>query len=148
MIIKNLTLLFALLLGATFFTLRAGAQTCRVNCGTTAGGAIAYIEVYEYDYVMDKPTFPGGDSQLVRFINEHRTYPREAYRKGVQGRVTCSFVVNTDGSVSNIQVLKGVEKSLNEEAKRIFAKMPQWTPGRIDGVPVPVRVIWAVPFRK
>lgn len=148
MIIKNLTLLFALILGATLFSLKAGAQTCRVSCGTTADGTQAYIEVYEYDYVMEKPCFPGGDSQLVRFINEHRRYPQEAYRKGVQGRVTCSFVVNADGSVSNIQVLKGVEKTLNEEAKRIFAKMPQWQPGRIDGVPVPVRVIWPVPFRK
>jgi protein TonB len=57
-------------------------------------------------------------------------------------------VVNADGTVSNICVLKGVEHSLDQEALRIFASMPAWKPGKIDGIPVPVRVIWPVPFRK
>lgn len=137
-----------MLFGPTFSPCEAEAQTCRVNCGKTSGGVQTYMEVYEYDYVTEKPTFPGGDSNLVAFINESRQYPKEAYKKGVQGRVMCTFVVNTDGSVSNIQLLKGVEKSLNEEALRIFRKMPAWTPGRLDGVAVPVRVVWTVPFRK
>lgn len=126
----------------------ADAQTCRVTAGITADGKRSYLEVYEYDYVESKPQFPGGDSRLVAFINETRRYPAKAYREGVEGRVTCSFVVNTDGSVSHITVLKGVESSLNKEAVRIFSKMPDWQPGKISGHTVPVRVVWAIPFRK
>jgi len=106
------------------------------------------MEVYEYDYVKVKPVFPGGNAKLVAFINENRRYPAEAYKKGIQGRVTCSFVVNADGSVSHISILRGVEHSLNQEALRIMSKMPEWTPGRHDGQTVPVRVVWSVPFRK
>lgn len=124
------------------------AQTCRINAGRSAAGVNSYMEVFEYDYVSEKPTFPGGDVQLISFINDNRKYPEAAYKKGIQGRVTCAFVVNTDGSVSHISILKGVEQSLNEEAMRILSKMPEWTPGKHDGHKVPVRVIWSVPFRK
>ena len=71
-----------------------------------------------------------------------------SYKAGIQGRVACSFVVNTDGSITNVTVLKSVERSLNEEATRIFSIMPAWTPGKLDGVTVPVRVVRCVPFRK
>ena len=77
-----------------------------------------------------------------------RRYPKKAYEAGIHGRVTCSFVVNADGSVSHIRVLKGVEESLNREAIRILEEMPDWQPGSIDGREVPVRVIWSIPFRK
>ncbi len=126
----------------------AFAQRCRVNAGTNSSGSIKYLEVYEYDYVSEKPTFPGGDELLVSFINKTRQYPKEAYRKGIEGRVTCSFVVNTDGSVSHISILRGVEHSLNQEAIRIMSKMPEWKPGKHNGQAVPVRVVWSVPFRK
>lgn len=127
---------------------KAASQTCRICSGVSPSGCRSYIEVYEYDYVDQKPEYPGGDSRLVRFINDNRRYPPEAYRRGIEGRVTCSFVVNTDGSVSNIMVLKSVEPSLNREAIRIFSKMPAWSPGKMNGQNVPVRVIWSVPFRK
>ena len=139
-------LISAVLLGVSN---HADAQTCRVKAGkNTSTGCQNYIEVYEYDYVKEKPEFPGGNAQLVKFINEHREYPAEAYKKGIQGRVTCSFVVNTDGSVSHISVIRGVEQSLNREAVRIMSKMPEWIPGKHDGQTVPVRVVWSVPFRK
>lgn len=124
------------------------AQTCRVNIGRNDAGCASFIEVYEYDYVTEKPTFPGGDRNLMTFINATRNYPMEDYRKGVQGRVTCSFVVNTDGSVSHISVLRGVNPSLNKEAIRVLSLMPEWNPGKMDGKTVPVRVVWSVPFRK
>lgn len=124
------------------------AQTCRVNCGKGENGQITYREVFEYDYVSEKPTFPGGDSRFVSYINNNRRYPAEAYRRGIQGRVTCTFVVNANGTISNVRVLKGVEASLNQEAVRILTSMPKWHPGKIDGQPVPVRVIWPIPFRR
>ena len=127
---------------------KAAAQTCRVNIGSSHNGCVNYIEVYEYDYVTEKPSFPGGDSHLMRFINQTREYPKAAYNRGIQGRVTCSFVVNTDGSISHISVLRGVEPSLNKEAMRVLAQMPEWTPGKMNGKAVPTRVVWSVPFRK
>lgn len=127
----------------------ASAQTCRMRVSVnTEGGRVEYREVYEYDYVWEKPSFPGGDGKLLRFINKNRHYPEAAYKAGIQGRVICSFIVNSNGSVSDVRVFKGVESSLNDEAVRIFKMMPAWNPGRINGVPVPVRVIRAVPFRR
>lgn len=128
-------------------TLPLLSQTYRINAGVV-NGTQNYIEVYEYDFVDQKPEFPGGDCKLMKFINEERRYPATAYRKGIEGRVICSFVVNTDGSVSNISILKGVEPSLNKEAIRVISKMPGWKPGRINGQCVPVRVVRTVPFRK
>lgn len=129
-------------------TQRSDAQRCRISAGVNDQGVRSYIEVYEYDYVTEKPSFPGGECRLLEYIKETRRYPKEAYDRGVQGRVTCSFVVNADGTISNITVLRSVNSVLNEEAIRIFSNMPAWTPGSIDGHPVPVRVIRSVPFRK
>ncbi len=126
----------------------AAAQTCRITSGVKADGTKTYKEVYEFDYVEVKPEFPGGRPSMIGYINENRRYPAEAYARGVEGRVTCSFVINTDGSVSNIMVLRGVEPSLNREAVRLLSKMPLWSPGKMSGQTVPVRVICAVPFRK
>lgn len=135
--------------GLLSLMLSANAQTCRMRISVNSGnGQVIYREVYEYDYVWEKPSFPGGDDKLMRFINKNRKYPKAAYKAGVQGRVVCSFIVNSDGSISDIQVFKGVEPSLNEEAMRIFSIMPAWTPGKMNGMAVPVRVIRAVPFRK
>lgn len=143
-----LYILFAVALAPLFTSLDAGAQTYRVRAGKTTSGGTSYMEVFEYDYVKEKPCFPGGSEKLVAFINANRQYPAEAYKKGIEGRVTCSFVVNTDGSISHISIIRGVEASLNQEAVRIMSKMPEWMPGRHQGKTVPVRVIWSVPFRK
>lgn len=129
-------------------TIPAISQTFRVTVGTSRSGAPNYMDVYEYDYVSEKPCFPGGDDLMMNFVNTHREYPREAYRKGIQGIVTCSFVVNTNGSISHISIIRGVEASLNKEAMRIISEMPVWTPGKLNGKAVPTRVIWSVPFRK
>lgn len=126
----------------------ATAQTCRVASGMSAQGNVTYKEVFEFDYVDVKPEFPGGGSSLISYINSNRRYPAEAYSLGIEGRVTCSFVVNADGKVSNITVVRGVEPSLNREAVRLLSQMPQWSPGKIENQAVPVRVICAVPFRK
>lgn len=141
-------MLMACCAAATICCAPALAQTCRVNIGSSTPGCSNYMEVYEYDYVTDKPSYPGGDSELMKFINQTREYPKGAYERGVQGRVTCSFVVNADGSISHISVIRGVEPSLNKEAIRVLSQMPGWTPGRLNGHVVPTRVIWSVPFRK
>lgn len=138
-------LIFTLILAAAHSD--ALAQTCRVSVGGTAGKQ-NYIEVFEYDFVSEKPVYPGGESSIVEFINETRQYPEQAYKAGIEGCVLCSFVVNTDGSVNHVCVLRGIEKSLDREAVRVIGKMREWKPGRHQGKPVPVRMVRSVPFRK
>ena len=124
------------------------SQTCKVKTATLDNGSVIYTEVFEYDYVEDKPQFPGGRNNMIKFINSTREYPVKAYEMGIEGRVTCAFVVYPDGKIRNIQVLRGVEPSLNDEAIRIVSKMPDWVPGKIHDQAVPVRVVTCIPFRK
>ena len=127
----------------------AFSQTVWVKVGESESGVPYYIEAFEYDAVSEKPSFPGGEMKLTEFINAQRCYPPEAYARGIEGRVTCSFIINIDGSVSNIRLLRSANQLLNQEALRIFSLMPDWVPGRdIDGKPVPVRVVRTVRFKK
>lgn len=109
---------------------------------------MTYVNVYEYDYVDVQPQFPGGERALMNFINDTREYPYRAYHNRIQGRVVCSFVVNTDGSITNITVLKGVEESLNREAVRVISEMPKWKVGKLGGETVPVHCILPIAFRR
>jgi protein TonB len=93
------------------------------------------------------PQFPGGDSELMAFIAKNVKYPVEAQTKGLQGRATCIFTVNKDGSISETEILKGVDPLLDAEAVRIIGLMPKWTPGKKNGQPVRVRYTVPVTFR-
>lgn len=145
---KSYLLLILIGIFAPYLSSSVQAQTCRVSAGLNADGVPCFVEVFEYDYVDQKPEFPGGGTSLLKFINNNRRYPARAYDLGIQGRVMCEFVVTADGTVQYVSVLKGVEPSLNKEAVRIISTMPKWTPGRLDGTNVPVRVVCAVPFRR
>ncbi|MCD8177393.1 MAG: energy transducer TonB [Tannerellaceae bacterium] len=90
------------------------------------------------------PEFPGGYEALLKFINEKLIYPKEAQELGLQGKVTCSFVVNTEGSVVNINIVKGVDPILDMEAIRVIKQMPKWAPGNPRGKPV--RVLYTLPI--
>lgn len=132
------------------FTPKAGAQTIQVNAGVNSAGYTVWMNVFEYDAVYEKPSFPG---DLLEFINETRVYPPDAYKKGIQGKVQCWFIVNVDGSISNVELRPTrnncKDPSLCEEAIRILKNMPRWIPGRdFDGVPVPVRVYETIKFRR
>ena len=145
------TTLISLLTSIIAFVLAAGsaaAQTCRVSAGHSANGCKSYKEVFEYDFVEVKPSFPGGHEALLNYIHSNRQYPTDAYERGIEGRVTCSFVVNIDGNISHIRVIRGCDKSLNEEAIRLLSEMPSWLPGRHLSQSVPVRVVHSIPFRK
>lgn len=143
---KNLAI-FSLLATTSLFTELLSAQTIIIRNNVADNGP-AYTEVYEYDYVDEKPQFPGGANSLINFINSNRQYPKDAYETGLEGRVTCAFIVHEDGKISHIKVLRGVETSLNQEAMRIISLMPDWKPGKINNRSVPVRVVQCIPFRK
>ena len=98
--------------------------------------------------VVEKyPEFPGGTPELMKFLSKNIKYPVIAQENGIQGRVVCSFVVNRDGSIVDIQVMRGVDPSLDKEAVRVIGTMPKWKPGEQRGKPVRVRFILPVQFR-
>ena len=98
-----------------------------------------------YDVVEQMPCFPGGQGKLVEFIEENMQYPKECAEKGIYGRVIVAFVVERDGQLSNIRVVKSVHPALDKEALRIVNLMPRWIPGKQNGVTV--RVKYIIPIR-
>ena len=80
--------------------------------------------------VEEYPEYPGGMTELLKYMKENLQYPEEAIEKGIEGRVICQFTVKTDGSIDNIVVLKSIHKSLDEEAIRLIKNMPKWKPGK------------------
>lgn len=97
-----------------------------------------------YDEVDEMPSFPGGLNGLMTFLSQNMVYPVTAQENGVQGRVIVSFVVETDGSITDVKVARSVDPSLDREAMRVVKAMPKWTPGKKDGKPV--RVKYTVPM--
>lgn len=99
------------------------------------------------DFAEVDPAFPGGESAMIKFIQENVTYPELSREMGEQGTVYVQFVVNTDGSIQDVKVLKGVSELLDREAVRVIKKMPKWSPGKQDGEPVRVRYQIPINFR-
>ena len=83
----------------------------------------------------------------MSFLARNIKYPKEAMRKGIQGRVITNFIVNKDGTISNIVVKEGVNKQLDAEAIRVLSKMPKWKPGKNNGEIVRVNFTLPVTFR-
>lgn len=110
-------------------------------------GASDSSQAYMWNDTDKAPSFPGGEGAMIRFINNERHYPQEAYDAGVEGRVRCGFVVDVDGSIINITVQRGSHELLNREAVRIISSMPRWEAGTVDGEPVPVYYLLTIPFR-
>lgn len=100
-----------------------------------------------FDIVEQQPMFPGGPAALMKYLSEHTKYPVVAQENGVQGRVTVQFVVEKDGSISDVHVLRGVDPSLDKEAVRVVKSMPRWTPGKQNGINVRVNYRVPVLFR-
>lgn len=105
-------------------------------------------EAIPFAFVEEKPKFQGGDANsFSKWVNSKLVYPEIAKENGVQGRVTLQFTVGTDGSVSNVTVLRGVDPSLDREAVRIVSSSPKWTPGRQRERPVKVTYTFPVIFQ-
>ena len=100
---------------------------------------------YIHASVEVMPQFPGGDAAVLKYINDNMVYPEEAQENGIQGNVMLSFYIETDGSISEITVVRGIDPLLDTEAIRIIKSMPKWTPGMQDGKPV--RVKYSIPVR-
>jgi len=98
-----------------------------------------------FDVVEEMPQFPGGPNALFEYLNKNLKYPIVAEENGVQGRVIVTFVVERDGSLSDVKVVKSVDPYLDREAQRLVKSMPHWIPGKQNGENV--RVKYTVPVR-
>jgi len=100
-----------------------------------------------FDVVEQMPSFPGGNEALMKFLQENVKYPVVAQENGVQGRVVVSFVVERDGSITDVKVVRSVDPSLDKEATRVVKSMPHWIPGKQNGAAVRVKYNVPVSFR-
>jgi protein TonB len=104
-------------------------------------------ETKVFDVVEQMPSFPGGPSALFEYLSKNIKYPVVAEENGVQGRVIVTFVVEKDGSITDVRVVKSVDPSLDKEAQRVVKSMPRWIPGKQNGSAVRVKYTVPVTFR-
>lgn len=100
-----------------------------------------------FDVVEEMPSFPGGQAELMKYLHDNIRYPVVAEENGVQGRVILTFVVERNGSITDIKVVKPVDPSLDKEAIRVVKGMPHWIPGKQNGSSVRVKFTLPVIFR-
>lgn len=95
--------------------------------------------------VESMPSFPGGDIELFKYLKKNIRYPSAAQMSGIHGRVICQFLVDKDGSIKEITVIRGVDPILDAEAVRVLQSMPRWIPGKQRGKEVSVK--YTLPIR-
>ena len=100
-----------------------------------------------FDVVEVMPSFPGGNGALMSYLSKNIKYPVVAQENGIQGRVVVSFVVERDGSITDVRVVRSVDPSLDKEAQRVVRNMPNWNPGKQNGSAVRVKYNVPVAFR-
>ena len=105
------------------------------------------VENKIFDVVEQMPSFPGGNAALMKYLSENVKYPVVAQENGVQGRVVVSFVVEKDGHITDVKVVRSVDPSLDKEAARVVRSMPSWIPGKQNGSAVRVKYNVPVSFR-
>ena len=128
------------------------ARLLGIQRGTDFDEAITDEPLREYkekvfDVVEIMPSFPGGESELMAFLNENLRYPPEANENGIQGRPIITFVVERDGSITNVRVIRSVDPLLDGEAVRVVKMMPKWNPGKQNSTPVRVKFTLPINFR-
>jgi len=131
---KNMSLKVALMMLVLLFSfMTSTAQTKKNNM--------------VFDVVEVMPQYPGGPIAMLKYIMENIKYPEQAMKEGIQGRVTVRFIVEKDGSISDVRPVLSVHPLLNKEAVRVVESMPKWSPGKQNGKPVRVRFNVPVMFK-
>lgn len=105
------------------------------------------VEEKPFVTVEQMPSFPGGESEMHKFINDNLKYPVVAQESGIQGRVTIRFVVTKTGAISDVTVIRGIDPSCDKEAVRVVKAMPKWIAGKQNGLNVPVYFTLPIVFR-
>jgi len=99
-----------------------------------------------FTVVEEQPSYPGGDEARIKYLQANIKYPEEAKELGTQGKVFVTFVVEVDGSITDVKVLRGIGAGCDEEAIRVVKSMPKWIPGKQRGVPVRVQFNLPIKF--
>ncbi len=115
--------------------------------GEIESPGIEPVEEAPFIIVEQMPTYPGGLEALYKFISKKMKYPSQARRMGIDGRVTLSFVIDKDGSITNIKLLRGIGAGCDEEAIRVLKTLPKWSPGKQRGKPVKVQMTLPINFK-
>ena len=102
-------------------------------------------EPINFYVVEEKPEFPGGEAALYKYLAEHTKYPEAAMENQIQGTVWVQFIIDKEGNVTNVKVVRSVDPYLDKEAIRVVKSMPKWKPAKQRGKPV--RVIFQVPIK-
>jgi TonB family protein len=126
------------------------ADNFRLSIQTTEDNPVQIIRNNNdsiYQIVEEMPQFPGGEKAMMEYVAKNVKYPQEAKDKEIQGRVFVGFVVEKDGSVSTVKVLRGIGGGCDEEAVRVVSSMPKWKPGIKDGKPVRVSYMMPLNFK-
>jgi len=112
-----------------------------------AGVSTLYAQQEEevFHVVETQPEYPGGENAMLKFIKDNLVYPESAKKNGVEGVVYVNFIIEKDGSISNVKVLRGISAECDNEIIRVVNLMPNWSPGMQRGRPV--RVYFNLPFR-
>ena len=131
---KNLSLKVALMMFVLLFSFMTSTAQTKKNDMV-------------FDVVEVMPQYPGGPIAMLKYIMENIKYPEQAMKEGIQGRVTVRFIVEKDGSISDVKPVLSVHPLLNKEAVRVVKSMPKWTPGKQNGKPVRVRFNLPVMFK-
>ncbi|MGC3978161.1 MAG: TonB family protein [Paludibacteraceae bacterium] len=100
-----------------------------------------------FEVVEVPPSFPGGEAELMKYLSNNIKYPVVAQENNIQGKVVVQFVVGRDGTIQDVQVVRGVDASLDKEARRVVASMPKWIPGKQGGSAVKCKFFVPVNFK-
>jgi len=104
---------------------------------------LADNKIYNESEVIEKPKFPGGDKELLKFISQNFNWPIEAADMGISGRIVCGFVIEKDGTINIVEIVRPLDPFFDAEAMRVIKRMPEWTAGKKGGKVV--RVYFMVP---
>lgn len=123
-------------------------ETLIDNVAARNGISLIRFTTDEDSYICeDLDTRPFFNGNLSQWLSQHISYPIVAAENGIQGQVIVSFVIDTNGSITNVGIARSVDPSLDREAVRVVGAMPKWTPGYKNGVPVRVRISIPLSFR-
>ena len=100
-----------------------------------------------YNIVEEPASFPGGMANCLKFLSENMKYPEDCKKEGIQGRVIAQFLIDKDGSIKDVKIVRGVHPSLDKESIRVIESMPRWTPGKVKGEPVKTKFTLPVAFK-
>ncbi|WNJ18144.1 energy transducer TonB [Pontibacter sp. G13] len=140
---------FSLLLLMTSFAFSTFAQNKDEGDKSSPVSSLESLseESQIYEIVEEPAEFPGGMSAMIGFIQENLQYPPDARRMGIEGKVYLSFIVEKDGSLSDVKVLRSVCESIDTESIRLVKSMPRWKPGTQRGKRVRVKFVLPLGFK-